>query len=110
VGTFSYKENNVKKVIVSIEQEGFFEPLASFSYFFIVLTFFTTLGWLINQFVLKKRMNRDNDEIIKMSFQSKIQLAMLSIIAFSFFVIGIITVSFIHKQYDNYYSERFSEK
>jgi len=35
---------------------------------------------------------------------------MLSIIAFSFFVIGIITVSFIHKQYDNYYSERFSRK
>lgn len=104
------KENNVKKVIVSIEQEGFFEPLASFSYFFIVLTFFTTLAWLINQFVLKKRLNRDNDEIIKMSFQSKIQLAMLSIIAFSFLVIGIITVSFIHKQYDNYYSERFSRK
>ncbi len=45
-----------------------------------------------------------------MSFQSKIQLAMLSIIAFSFLVIGIITVSFIHKQYDNYYSERFSRK
>lgn len=95
-----------KSVIVSIKQEGFFEPMATFSYFFIILSLLALLTWTLQKFVFKNSI----DESAKISFRTKLQAAMMFVVAFAFFVIGFVTVSFIEQQYETYYAERFSKK
>lgn len=99
-----------KKVIVSVKQEGFFEPVATISYFFVfyLLIFLVILG-LYNLYVYIK--NKEHfRHILTLTFQSKINLAMLAIIILSFIIIGFVTLRFYHTQYDEYYTERLVKK
>lgn len=100
----------VKRIMVSIAQEGFFEPLATFAYFFIIYTFVSIFCWLVLQFVKRWNNNEKNTDFIRISFRSKVQIALLSLVALSFVVIGIVTISFIKQQYDGYYTNRFTRK
>jgi hypothetical protein len=49
-------------------------------------------------------------DFIRISFRSKVQIALLSLVALSFVVIGVVTISFIKQQYDGYYTNRFARK
>lgn len=100
----------VKHVVVSIAQEGFFEPLATFAYFFIIYTFMSVLCWLIYRVLRQWKSTDNNIEFIRISFRSKVQIALLSLVALSFVVIGVVTISFIKQQYDGYYTNRFARK
>ena len=104
------KYSNNKSIIISIPQEGFFEPVATTSYFFI---FYSIIVLLILSGVRLYRLIRANavltDEI-KMSFRARINYSMLFIIIVSFAVIGSLTISFFKTQYDNYYTDRLIRK
>jgi nitrogen fixation/metabolism regulation signal transduction histidine kinase len=92
-------------VVVSVKQEGFFKPMATFSYFFILLSFLLSFYW-VGLRVFERKKSNDT----RVSFKTKLQLALMTVVAFAFVVIGWVTVSFIEQQYETYYTERFSKK
>ena len=99
-------KETAKQIVVSVRQEGFFEPMATFSYFFILLSFLLSFFWI----GLKVFERRKSDDDARISFRTKLQLALMIVVAFAFIVIGWVTVSFIERQYETYYTERFSKK
>lgn len=99
-----------KSVIVSSPQEGVFEPLASFSYYFVIYSLSLLLLAIVLPFLGKQFKTRGYEDTFQLTFKNKLQIALLSLVAISFVIIGLITVSFIHDQYDTYYTDRFSKK
>jgi two-component system nitrogen regulation sensor histidine kinase NtrY len=99
-----------KSIIISIPQEGFFEPVATTSYFFIIYSVIVLLilfGFNLFRLI---RTNASIAEEINMSFRARINYSMLFIIVVSFAVIGSLTISFFKTQYDNYYTDRLVRK
>ncbi len=104
------KYSNNKSIIISIPQEGFFEPVATASYFFII---YSVIALFIFFFIHLFRLIRTDaslSEVINMSFRARINYSMLFIIVVSFAVIGSLTISFFKTQYDNYYTDRLIRK
>ncbi|MCW3125701.1 MAG: histidine kinase [Bacteroidetes bacterium] len=102
--------SNNKSIIISIPQEGFFEPVATTSYFFIlysVIVLIILLGFNLFRLI---RSNAAITEQINVSFRARINYSMLFIIIVSFAVIGSLTISFFKTQYDNYYTDRLVRK
>lgn len=104
------KFSNGKKVIVSIPREPVFEPIATFSYLF---TFYFIVVFIL-LFVHKLISRKPGDEIFagsfQLSFRTRINYSMLSMIILSFIIIGFITISFFSRQYDNFYTDRLLRK
>lgn len=99
-----------QSVIISIRQEGFFEPVATISYFFIIYAVIVGIIMLgVRLFRIIITGGSLADEIV-LSFRSRINYSMLLIIIASFIVIGSITISFFKSQYDAYYNDRLVRK
>lgn len=99
-----------QSVIISIRQEGFFEPVATISYFFIIYAIIVGVIMLgVRLFRIIMTGASLADEIV-LSFRSRINYSMLLIIIASFIVIGSITISFFRSQYDAYYNDRLVRK
>ncbi len=94
-----YRFANDMKVVVSIGQEGLFEPVATFSYifafFFISILFALLLARIMKGDFLKSNPLTD----FTLSFRTRINYSMLLMIIFSFVIIGFITMSFFSQQY-----------
>ena len=104
------KYPNNRSVIVSISQEGFFEPIATISYFFLIYFILaSSIIAFINLFKFAKTKGSIFDEI-SLSFRARINYSMLAIIIVSFVIIGLITISFFRNQYDNFYTDRLQRK
>ncbi|HWB64534.1 MAG TPA: HAMP domain-containing sensor histidine kinase, partial [Chitinophagales bacterium] len=105
-----YRFPNDMKVVVTIGQEGLFEPVATFSYlfsfFFITVAFFYLLWYLL----VGQNGERGSIFDFTLSFRSRINFSMLFMIVISFVIIGFITISFFSRQYDNFYSDRLMRK
>lgn len=99
-----------QSVIISIRQEGFFEPVATISYFFVIYAVIVGVIMLsIRLFRIIVSGGSLADEIV-LSFRTRINYSMLLIIIVSFVVIGSITISFFRSQYDAYYNDRLVRK
>ncbi len=101
---------NDRKVIVSIPQEGFFEPVATVSYFFSIYFLIITLFLTVVNFYKLFKENRSLVADVNMSFRTRINYSMLLIIIVSFIIIGIVTISFFKNQYDGFYTDRLLRK
>ena len=106
-----YRFPNDMKVIVTEKHEGLFEPIATFSYLF---SFYFLAGVFALLFVrIVKGSNADTGSIFKgfaLSFRTRINYSMLSMIVVSFVIIGFITISFFSRQYNNFYNDRLTRK
>jgi two-component system nitrogen regulation sensor histidine kinase NtrY len=99
-----------KRVIITVKQESEFEPVATFSYFF---TIFLIVGGLLLAGIGLNRKRLKKEAVpgsLYISFRTRINYSMLAIIIVSFFVIGIITISFFRDKYDNFYTDRLMRK
>jgi signal transduction histidine kinase len=102
--------SNGKKVLVSVPREPVFEPVATFSYLF---TFFF-IAVVVMLVVLRLARYKNPEGILPegfaLSFRTRINYSMLAMIVISFVIIGIITISFFSRQYDNFYTDRLLRK
>lgn len=104
------KYPNNRNVVISIPQEGFFEPVATTSYFFIIYLIIISLILSMFNVYRSIQSNTSITENINLSFRARINYTMLSIIIVSFIVIGILTISFFKTQYDSFYTDRLVRK
>ena len=99
------------KVVVTEVQEGLFEPIATFSYlfsfFFIVAVFALALARLVK---LGDGAGEGILQSFALSFRTRINYSMLSMIIVSFIIIGFVTISFFSRQYNNFYNDRLTRK
>jgi two-component system nitrogen regulation sensor histidine kinase NtrY len=105
-----YRFSNNKKVIVTIPQEGLFEPVATFSYIFTFLFIITVVLLGFARLTGEPKFETDIVENFSLSFRTRINYSMLAIIIVSFIFIGIVTMSFFRQQYDNFYTDRLLRK
>ena len=101
---------NHRSVVISIPQEGFFEPVATVSYFFIIYLIVTFA--ILSLFNLYSSLvsNTSITDTVNLSFRARINYTMLFIIIVSFVVIGVLTISFFTTQYDSFYTDRLVRK
>jgi len=104
------KYPNNRSIIISIPQEGFFEPVATMSYFFVIYLIVTFLILSLINIYRSIRSNTGVTESINISFRTRINYTMLFIIIVSFVVIGSLTISFFKTQYDTFYTDRLIRK
>ena len=105
-----YRFANDMKVVVTIGQEGLFEPVATFSYIFAFYFVFILFALLVAR-IMKGEFLRSNPLTdITLSFRTRINYSMLLMIVFSFIIIGFITMSFFSQQYNNFYNDRLLRK
>jgi two-component system nitrogen regulation sensor histidine kinase NtrY len=101
---------NKRSIVISIPQEGFFEPVATMSYFFVMYLIIITLILSFRNFYRSLQTNSNLTESINISFRARINYTMLFIIIVSFVVIGLLTISFFKSQYDTFYTDRLIRK
>lgn len=101
---------NGKQVIVSVRREPMFEPVATFSYFFTFLFSASLLFYFITRLLITDQPYEYFSQALPLSFRTRINYSMLAMIIVSFVVIGIITISFFSRQYDNFYTDRLMRK
>ena len=104
------KYPNNRSLIISIPQEGFFEPVATMSYFFLIYLILITLMLSMINIYRSVRSNTPITESVNISFRARINYTMLLIIIISFIVIGSLTISFFKNQYDTSYTDRLVRK
>lgn len=97
-------------VWVSHPAEPWIEPVSLFSYVFSTFLVVTLLAAFIAFFTKLSRKRFDFRAVVRLTFRSKIQLAVTLIIVVSFLVIGTLTITNIIRQYDDYHSERLIRK
>jgi signal transduction histidine kinase len=106
-----YHFPNDMKVIVTERQEGLFEPVATFSYLFSFYFLAALIALLIERiFVANGRRQANMLDGFSLSFRTRINYSMLSMIIVSFVIIGFITISFFSRQYNNFYNDRLTRK
>jgi signal transduction histidine kinase len=98
-----YKFEDDKILVISRPQNGFWERITPFSYFFILLSLFLLCFFLVINLSLKIF----NTSI---SFKQRVQFALTSVIFFSFLVIGTITMFYILDLNEKKNREILSEK
>lgn len=106
-----YSFPNDMKVIVTEKQEGLFEPVASFSYMFSFYFLMAVIALLFAR--LSASGGKERGSILQgfaLSFRTRINYSMLSMIVISFIIIGFITISFFSRQYNNFYNDRLVRK
>lgn len=101
---------NGKKVIVSIPREPLFEPVATFSYLFTFYFVAVLLLLFVSKLIMRKLDEGILTGSLQLSFRTRINYSMLAMIILSFIIIGIITISFFSRQYDNFYTDRLLRK
>ena len=104
------KYPNNRNVIISIPQEGFFEPVATMSYFFVIYLIIISLILSLINIYRSILSNTPVTDSINLSFRARINYTMLFIIIVSFVVIGLLTISFFKNQYDTFYTDRLIRK
>lgn len=101
---------NNRQVIVSVEREPFFEPIATFSYLFSFYFLTALLLLLLQRALLNDNTGADLLDDFSLSFRTRINYSMLAMIVVSFVVIGLTTIRFFTRQYDNFYNDRLNRK
>jgi signal transduction histidine kinase len=101
---------NGKQVIVSVPREPVFEPVATFSYLFSFLFMCVVVLLLGYRLLNSATFGQVIPEGFALSFRTRINYSMLAMIVVSFIIIGIITISFFSRQYDNFYTDRLLRK
>jgi two-component system nitrogen regulation sensor histidine kinase NtrY len=104
------KYPNNRSVIISIPQEGFFEPVATMSYFFVIYLVTILIMFSLYNIYHFIQTNTSVTDSINISFRARINYTMLFIIIVSFIVIGSLTISFFKNQYDTFYTDRLVRK
>lgn len=105
-----YRFNNDMKVIVTDKQEGLFEPVATYSYFFAFYFLVVVIALLVVRLIRQSAEDADIFNSFSFSFRTRINYSMLVMIIISFIIIGFITISFFTRQYDNFYTDRLLRK
>lgn len=105
-----YRFGNNMKVIVTERQEGLFEPVATFSYFFSI--YFIMAGVILGLYriVSREKAVRGELNLFSVSFRTRINYSILTMIVASFVIITIVTISYLSEQYDNNYNDRLLRK
>lgn len=101
---------NNKRIIVSVEREPFFEPIATFSYLFSFYFLMALLVLLLQRALFKDNTGAELLNDFSLSFRTRINYSMLAMIVVSFIVIGLTTIRFFTRQYDNFYNDRLNRK
>ena len=101
-----YQYPNDKRVVVTIGQEGLFEPVATFSYMFSFYFIVVFAVLLLYRSLKSRGRNSGVFSWFILSFRTRINYSMLLMIVISFVIIGLVTISFFRKQYDNFYNDR----
>lgn len=99
------------KVVVTERQEGLFEPVATFSYLFSFYFLAAVLALLVVKLTSRDGLSEGSVlDGFSLSFRTRINYSMLSMIVISFVIIGFITISFFSRQYNNFYNDRLTRK
>jgi len=98
-----YKSDPTAVIIISKKQDDILDIIAPFSYLFSFLLVFVLIFLLIYIYPI-------NSNKIYLSFKGRLQIAMISIVLFSFIFIGAITVYYIIGIYENKNVDNISEK
>lgn len=105
-----YTVNDSKKVVVSEPRKSWFEPISLFSYLFffylLVLVLFLCTDFVLRVLNRKIRFR----EWINTTLQNKIQTSVISLIIFAFVIMGIATIFYISRQYNESHKERLLNK
>ena len=101
-----FKINDTKKIIISTKEESIFDMFSVFSF---VLCYYFVIGFIVTV-VYFKLTNKENKQIFNFSFRKRINIAMLSLVVLSFFIIGLATVSYFSNQYNDYHQKRLIRK
>jgi two-component system nitrogen regulation sensor histidine kinase NtrY len=105
-----YNFANDMKVVVTEKQEGLFEPVATFSYLFTFYFIAVMIGFIIARFLAGPISYSAVFDELTLSFRTRINYSMLTMIVISFIIIGFITISFFSRQYNNFYTDRLLRK
>ena len=101
---------NGKKVVVTVAREPMFEPVATFSYLFSFYFLFSMSLLILVRYGITNTVWDNLIGNFNLSFRTRINYSMLTMILLSFIIIGIVTISFFRKQYDSFYSDRLLRK
>jgi nitrogen fixation/metabolism regulation signal transduction histidine kinase len=101
---------NNRNIIISSPQEGFFQPVATMSYFFVIYLIIILLMLAFLSAYHAIRTDTHITDRINISFRARINYTMLAIIIISFIVIGSLTISFFKDQYETSYTDRLVRK
>ncbi|MGC4102654.1 sensor histidine kinase [Ferruginibacter sp.] len=103
-----YKAGPGDVVIIAKQDNFLIETITLFSYLFCAFLLVTGLFWLINVFV-RSRLNRDQIKTYwQLSIRNQIHGTVIFISILSFVVIGIATILFFIRRYENNNRERLS--
>ncbi|MGF2412487.1 MAG: sensor histidine kinase, partial [Ferruginibacter sp.] len=103
-----YKAGPGNVVIIAKQDNFFIEAITLFSYLFCAFLLVTGVFWLINIFI-RSRLNKDQLKTYwQLSIRNQIHGTVIFISILSFVVIGIATILFFIKRYENNNRERLS--
>ena len=99
-------------VLVTIEKElgGYIKPMSLFSYLFVLLLFCSLLLLLLARSSQSLPESLHFPILIKPSLRNRIQLAVITLIIGSFFIIGWVTVSFFQQSSNKTNEKRLLQK
>ncbi|TVR78753.1 MAG: sensor histidine kinase [Chitinophagaceae bacterium] len=109
---FVYMADESKLVVVSRELPDMLQPVTFFSYLFCFNLFLIFLYYSFSRVLIVLLAKKSFKEFLKkeLSFRSKIQIAMLAVIVFSFLIIGVVTFLHFSREYNDSFRERLLEK
>lgn len=107
---YLYKVNENKKVIVSVPQDNWFQPVSIFSYLFFFYLIFLVIIILLEWLSRVVQGNLVFKEWLNASLQNKIQTSVISLIIFAFIMMGVATIYYISNQYNFSHKQRLLNK
>lgn len=107
---FIYAPTDVKKVVVSEKDKGLLSAVSYFSFlFFFFLLFYGLL--LLAVFMLRiLKGELSFEDIFETSLKNKVQLAIVSLVVFTFLSLGIATIVYITAQYNRTNGDKLLQK
>ena len=103
-----YKAGPGNVVIIAKQDNFFIESITLFSYLFCAFLLVTGIFWLINMFI-RSRLNKDKIQTYwQLSIRNQIHGTVIFISILSFVVIGVATILFFIRRYENNNRERLS--
>jgi len=103
-----YKAGAGNVVIIAKQNNFFIEAITLFSYLFCAFLLVTAAFWLINMFVRSRLNKRQIKTYWQLSIRSQIHGTVIFISILSFIVIGVATILFFIKRYENNNREQLS--
>ena len=107
---YIYKVTENKKVVVSIPEENWFQPISIFSYLFFFYLIFLVIILLLEWLSRVVQGNLVFKEWLNASLQNKIQTSVISLIIFAFIMMGVATIYYIANQYNFSHKQRLLSK